>query len=88
MIFNGTPRTVYLTDGEGNIIKAMVASATYSMGVDCSAAITIECMPQTAIKKSELGDIDPAVFEALLEDEHGRYSEVQEEVAEETTQEG
>ena len=84
MIFNGTPRTVYLTDGEGNIIKAMVANATYSMGMDYKASMTIECTPQTIIKKQELADVDPAVFEALLEDEHGRHTEVPEEVAEET----
>ena len=87
MIFDGVPKTVYLTDGAGNIIKASVTSASYSMGLDCSATMTIECMPQTLIKKQELADIDPAVFEALLEDEHGRYPEVQEEVTEEATQE-
>lgn len=84
MIFNGTPRTVYLTDGDGNIIKAMVVSASYSMGMDYKASMTIECTPQTFIKKQELADVDPAVFEALLEDEHGRYTEVPEEVTEET----
>ena len=85
MIFNGTPRTVYLTDGDGNIIKAMVVSASYSMGLDYKASMTIECAPQTFIKKQELADVDPAVFEALLEDEHGRHTEVQEEIAEKTT---
>lgn len=84
MIFNRTPRTVYLTDGEGNIIKAMVVSASCSMGMDSKASMTIECMPQTFIKKQELADVDPAVFEALLEDEHGRHTEVPEEVTEET----
>ena len=87
MIFDGVPKTVYLTDGAGNIIKASVTSASYSMGLDYSTTMTIECMPQTLIKKQELADIDPAVFEALLEDEHGRYSEVPEEIAEEAAQE-
>lgn len=84
MIFNEAPRTVYLTDGDGNIIKAMVVSASYSMGMDYKASMTIECTPQTFIKKQELADVDPAVFEALLEDEHGRHTEVPEEVTEET----
>ena len=84
MIFNGTPKTVYLTDGDGNIIKAMVVSASYSMGMDCKASMTIECTPETFIKKKELADVDPAVFEALLEDEYGRHTEVPEEVTEET----
>ena len=87
MIFDGAPRMVYLTDGAGNIIRAGVLNASYTMGLDARTTMTIECEPTTFIKKQELADIDPAVFEALLEDEHGRYSEIQEEVTEKATQE-
>lgn len=85
MIFDAAPpTTAYLTDSFGNIIKAKVYNASISMDISSQATMTIECSPISFIRKEDISskEIDPAVFQTLLEDGYGRNTEVQKEVAE------
>lgn len=89
MIFNfGIPVMAYVTDGKGNVIKGVVRSCTLSATIGAEEEMQLECSNLRAITKQELGDIDPHAFECLLEGNYGRDPEVQEEVHEETAEEG
>ena len=89
MIFNfGNPVMAYVTDGNGNVIKAVVKGCTLSTSVYAESEMHIECADPKVITRQELGNIDPHAFECLLEGNYGRDPEVQEEVHEETAEEG
>ena len=86
MIFDRNLCNVYITDNSGNIIKGKVTECSISTGYDMQPTLRVECTDIMFMQKS-MKDIDPNVFQALLEDENGGCTEVPEEVAEETAEE-
>ena len=87
MIFNGMPHAVYIIDGNGNIIKGRVTECSISTGYDMQQTLRVECT-DIVFQQRSMKDVDPDVFQALLEDENGGCTEVPEEVTEEASQEG
>lgn len=84
----GAPITVYLSDRNGAIMKGTVTSCILSTDLYSGSQLTVECTDIKAIKKEDIGTIDPYAFECLLEENNGRDPEVQEKVQEEAAEEG
>lgn len=67
MMFNG-PCTAYIADNCGNIIKAKVVECTMSSSYDWQPTMSVECANIVFLTAKEMKDIDPNVFQAMLED--------------------
>ena len=67
MIFDRNLCNVYVTDNSGNIIKGKVTECSISTGYDMLPTLRVECTNIVFLQKS-MKDIDPDVYEALLED--------------------
>jgi len=85
MIFDRNLCDVYITDNSGNIIKGKVVECSMSTGYDMQPTLRVECT-NIVFQQKSMKDIDPDVFQALLEAENGGCTEIPEEVTKENTE--
>ena len=67
MMFN-RPCNAYIVDNCGNIIRAKVLECTMSSAYDMQPTMSVECTDIVFSTVKEMKDINPDVFQAMLED--------------------
>lgn len=85
MIFNGVPKMAYMVDSNGHILSASIIDASIDMEWNGLSRLHLDCDSVTIRTVKELKDINPDIFQAMMEDGYGTGdTEIQKEVAEET----